>query len=105
MQMETDGFTFEVNEDGTGTLTGPDGGRVEYDAEMPVTDITPGMVLTSDHWPSDVEILRSAETWRDTFGRDMLRYWGKRLDTAAEGYVFFGPSARVTVVSSAVRDA
>ncbi len=99
METEQDGFTFEAHEDGTGTLAGPDGARVDLDAEMPVTDLRPGMVVTSAHWPSDAEILRPAEDWQDTFGRDMLRFWAKRLDTEQEGYVFFGPSAYVHVRS------
>lgn len=65
--------------------------------KRPVADVAPGMVLISDHWPTDVEVLRARETWKDTFGRTMLRYWGKRLDTAQEGYVFFGPSATVSI--------
>lgn len=66
-------------------------------SEHPVTDLTPAMVLTSGHWPSDVEIIRPVETWQDMFGRDMLRFWSRRLDTGKEGYVFFGPSAFVQV--------
>jgi hypothetical protein len=34
-RVESDALTFEVHDDGTGTLSSPDGRRVEYAAEFP----------------------------------------------------------------------
>lgn len=38
-----------------------------------------------------VTILRWAEWDQDRFGRWMMRFWSRRDDTQAEGYMTFGP--------------
>ncbi len=35
--------------------------------------------------------LATTEPTTDMFGRDMLRFWAKRLDTETEGWMTFGP--------------
>jgi hypothetical protein len=61
------------------------GDRVEG---APCTD--PGVVVT---------ILREGEQTTETVpalaGRPVLRYWGRREDTGAEGFLSYGPGARV----------
>lgn len=37
-----------------------------------------------------VEILRDREPHRDRFERDQIKYWARREDTNAEGWVIFG---------------
>ncbi len=37
-----------------------------------------------------VTVLREREPHRDQFGQDQFKYWAKRGDTGAEGYMIFG---------------
>ena len=46
-----------------------------------------------------VTVLRAPEPTTDTFGRDMVRVWAKRDDTAAEGWMTFGPDSVPTINS------
>lgn len=65
------------------------GDRVEG---SPYTD--PGVVVT---------ILREGEQTTETVpalaGRPVLRYWGRREDTGAEGYLSYGPGGIARRVS------
>lgn len=47
------------------------------------------------HRGVNVEILRDAEPTKDRFNRDMVRFWARRTDTDAEGWITFGPDATV----------
>jgi hypothetical protein len=49
----------------------------------------------SDHGTT-VTVLREQESCTDRFGQPMLRYWARRADTGAEGWVTFGPEGTVT---------
>jgi hypothetical protein len=57
--------------------------------------------LTSDLHPGDrfsrddtvVTVLRESEPCTDRFGRTMVRYWCRRSDTDAEGWMIYGPDA------------
>jgi hypothetical protein len=46
----------------------------------------------------DVTILREAEPCRDRFGRELQRFWSRREDTGAEGFMSYGPGGIVHLV-------
>lgn len=69
------------------------------------TDITaeqlaPGSVIV-DHLGDRpvVTVLRWAEWEQDLFGRWIMRFWARRSDTLAEGYMTYGPGGFVRVAS------
>ena len=66
--------------------------------------LRPGDVLLTDEYGSIAEgavlnvrntILRDRAPYRDRFGREMFRYWARREDTGAEGWMTYGPGAMV----------
>lgn len=61
---------------------------------MRAADLKPGDVF--DYRGVTVTVLRAREPYRDRFGRDMYRYWCRRGDTNAEGWMEFGPGGEVT---------
>lgn len=70
---------------------------------MNADDLTPGDVIRVNRYTAaegdtstTVEILRPQEPWTDRFGRAMFRYWARRHDTGAEGWMSYGPGGIVT---------
>jgi hypothetical protein len=49
----------------------------------------------------DVVVVRPAESYKDIFGRPLLRYWCRREDTGEEGFMSYGPDGIAFVVVSA----
>lgn len=66
---------------------------------MKAADLRPGDQFLSLGTP--VTVLRDQEPWTDLFGRDMLRYWCRREDTGAEGWMYLGPTGVVRHPSEA----
>lgn len=56
-------------------------------------DIRPGdtIVYPYEHPPVRVVVLRDAIKEPDHFGRPLMRFWCRREDTGAEGYMSYGP--------------
>jgi hypothetical protein len=69
-------------------------------AEVPAAQLKPG-----DRYAGPggvpVEIARERQPWTDRFGRDMYKYWARRTDTGAEGWVLFGPAGVVRALEPA----
>lgn len=42
-----------------------------------------------------VTVLRDQEPWTDRFGQKLFRFWCKRADSGAEGWMTFGPNGVV----------
>jgi hypothetical protein len=45
-----------------------------------------------------VEVLRASEMATDYFGRPVVRFWAKRLDTQEEGFMSYGPGIEIDVI-------
>jgi hypothetical protein len=85
-----------------------------YTTEIDAEDLMAGDVILycalhvegeTPNDPVELTVLRDGEPWRDMFGREMKRYWcrghadknGKPSDDAREGFMTYGPGARVTL--------
>ena len=68
----------------------------------PVSDLRPGSRLWYPYERVEVEILRDVEPGTDQFGRPLLRYWARRVDTGAEGYMDYGEGAEAPIVRGTV---
>lgn len=66
---------------------------------MNADDLQPGDVIAGPNG-AEVTILRERESWQDRFGRDMFRYWARRADTGAEGWMPYGPAGKVALIRS-----
>jgi hypothetical protein len=42
-----------------------------------------------------ITVLREPEPCEDLFGRTMIRFWARRADTGAEGWMTYGPAAHI----------
>lgn len=75
---------------------------------MTVDDLMPGVRIIGHREHEDrggefmevvsvvvVEILRDREDYTDIFGRVLGKWWARRSDTGAEGYVIYGPGAYI----------
>ena len=60
---------------------------------MRAADVPEGHAFTYHDVPCVA--LRAPEPTKDRFGRDMVKIYTRRLDTSEEGYVIYGPDARV----------
>jgi hypothetical protein len=79
----------------------PVGAMTECD-EMPIPTIDPADMEPGDRFlylHRDVTIvvvvLRERDECTDRFGRAQWRYWCRREDSGAEGFMRFGPGARL----------
>lgn len=63
--------------------------------------LKPGDVITGPG-NTEVTILRDREPWQDMFGQQLFRYWARRSDTHAEGWMTYGPAGVVSIVKRGV---
>lgn len=71
-----------------------------YQTEIDVEDLMPGDRIYVPTHDVIVRVLRAGEPWRDLFGREMTRYWCRMEngdDKGREGFMTYGPGARVTL--------